>query len=57
MSYLEIINLIVVQGPVVLGHLVAILTGVIAICMLIPGDFPEKQLQSFVDLIAKFSKK
>lgn len=57
MNYLEIINFIITQGPVILGHVTAVLTGVIAICLVIPGDFPEKQLQSLVDLIAKFSKK
>jgi len=33
------------------------LTGIIAICMLIPGDQPEKFLQGIVDFISKFSSK
>lgn len=34
-----------------------VLTGIIGICMLIPGEQPEKALQGVVDFIAKFSKK
>ena len=39
------------------GAIVALLSGVIAIAMLIPGDSPEKQLQKVVDFIKKFSAK
>jgi hypothetical protein len=31
--------------------------GVIAISLLIPGEFPEKQLKAIVDILAKFSRK
>lgn len=34
-----------------------ILTGLIGIAMLIPGEQPEKALQSVLDFIKKFSKK
>jgi hypothetical protein len=40
-----------------LGAITALLTAVIAICQLIPGDQPEKFLQGVVDLISKFSRK
>lgn len=36
---------------------VALLTGVIAVAMLIPGAEPEKSLQKIVDFVSKFSKK
>jgi len=39
------------------GALVALLSAVIAIASLIPGDQPEKFLQSVVDVLSKFSKK
>jgi hypothetical protein len=39
------------------GALVALLSAVIAVASLIPGDQPEKSLQSVVDVLSKFSKK
>jgi hypothetical protein len=39
------------------GAVVALLSAVIAIASLIPGDQPEKFLQSVVDVLSKFSKK
>lgn len=41
----------------VIAAVVAILSGVIGICLLIPGEQPEKALQSVVDVLAKISKK
>jgi hypothetical protein len=41
----------------VLGALSLILTGLIAISLLIPGEQPEKSLQSILEFIKKFSKK
>ena len=37
--------------------ILAVLTAIIALCMLIPGEQPEKALQGIVDFISKFSKK
>ena len=39
------------------GALVALLSAVIAVASLIPGDEPEKTLGKIVDALAKFSKK
>jgi len=39
------------------GALVALLSAVIAVASLIPGDEPEKTLGKIVDVLAKFSKK
>ena len=41
----------------VLSGIVMVLTGVIAISLLIPGDQPEKLLQKVVDFLTKFSRK
>lgn len=41
----------------VLSGLVMMLSGVIAIALLIPGEQPEKMLQGWVDFLAKFSRK
>lgn len=40
-----------------LGAITALLAGVIAVAQLIPGDQPEKSLQSIVDFLSKFSRK
>lgn len=48
---------LVLHGPDILGAVSALLSGVIAISLLIPGEQPEKALQSAVDFLKKFSKK
>jgi hypothetical protein len=50
---LEIIKNI---GPYV-AAVNGILVAVIALCLLIPGEQPEKLLQSIVDFLSKLSKK
>lgn len=40
-----------------LGAITALLTAVIAIAQLIPGDQPEATLQKVVDFLSKFSRK
>jgi hypothetical protein len=41
----------------ILGAISAILSGLIIIFQMIPGDQPEKTLRAIVNLIAKFSRK
>lgn len=40
-----------------MGLIAMVLSGLIGIAMLIPGDQPEKSLQKILDFIKKFSKK
>lgn len=40
-----------------LGALVALLSAVIAVASLIPGDEPEATLRKVVDFLSKFSRK
>lgn len=40
-----------------LGALTALLTAVVAVAQLIPGDEPERTLTRIVDFLAKFSRK
>ncbi len=54
---LEIVKMIVQFGPEILSGVVAILSGVIAIAMIIPGEQPEKALKGVVAFLEKFSKK
>lgn len=41
----------------ILAAVIALLSGIIAVAMFIPGDQPEKTLQKIVDFISKFSRK
>lgn len=54
---LEIIKWCLESGPNLLSAVVGLLTALIALCLLIPGDSPEKQLQGVVNFLSKFSKK
>jgi hypothetical protein len=45
------------HGPEVVSAVMALMSGVIAISMLIPGEQPEKALQKMVDFLKKFSAK
>jgi hypothetical protein len=48
---------LVAHGPEIVSAIMALLSGVIAISMLIPGEQPEKALQGVVEFLKKFSKK
>ncbi len=54
---LEIVKLVIEQGPALIGHAVTAISAVIAICLVIPGQQPEKFLTGVVNFLAKFSKK
>lgn len=54
---MHILQLIIEKGPAVLSAVVGVLTALIAVFMLIPGEQPEKALQGIVDFLAKFSRK
>lgn len=54
---LAIIGWISAHYMVVISAVVGILTGLIAIFLLIPGDQPEKFLQSIVDFLKGISNK
>lgn len=41
----------------ILSAIIALCLAMIALFMMIPGNQPEKALQSFVDFIQKFSRK
>ena len=48
---------LVLFGPDVVAAVVAVLTGVIGIAMLIPGEEPEATLKKVADWLAQFSRK
>lgn len=45
------------HGLEIVAAVHALLVAVIGVCMLIPGEQPEKALQAIVDMIEKFSRK
>jgi hypothetical protein len=48
---------LVAHGPEIVSAVMALLSGVIAVSLLIPGEQPEKALQGVVEFLKKFSKK
>ena len=56
-TVLEIGQWILANHQVVLSALVAVVGALIALFLVIPGEQPEKGLQSVADFLAKFSKK
>ena len=48
---------LVAHGPDVVSGVIGILSGVIAISLMIPGEQPEKALKSVVEFLTKFSRK
>ena len=54
---MDIINNILTNWQTYLGAVSAVLVAAIAVATLIPGDQPEKTLQSIVDVIARLSVK
>lgn len=56
-TFLSIIKFITSNYQGIISAVVATLTGIISICLFIPGPQPEKFLQGVVDFISKFSKK
>lgn len=41
----------------VIGLVVMVLSGLVGIAMLIPGEHPDKELQAAIDFLKKFSRK
>lgn len=56
-TLISIVKFVADNYQAIITGVVATLTGVISLCMLIPGDQPEKALQAIVDFLSKFSRK
>jgi hypothetical protein len=54
---MAIVQIVIEKGPGIVAAVVGVLSALIALFMLIPGEQPEKALQAVVNLLAKFSKK
>ena len=53
----SVIGFISLNYQAIIAAVMALLTGIIAVALLIPGEQPEKTLQAIVDFLSKFSKK
>lgn len=56
-SVFEIIAWATANLPQFITAIVAVLSALISLCLLIPGEQPEAFLQKVVDFLAGFSKK
>jgi len=54
---LEIVKWAVESGPHFITALGGVVSALIVLALLIPGDQPEKTLQKLADFLAKFSRK
>ncbi len=54
---MTIIKFIIDHYAEIIADAVICVNSIIAIALLIPGDFPEKQLQVVVDFLTKISRK
>jgi hypothetical protein len=57
MGILDILKMIIDKGPEMIGYGAIAFGGFLSIAMIIPGEQPDKFLQSIVDFLNKFSKK
>lgn len=54
---LAVVQNLLAHGPEYVFLLNGVLMAVIALCLVIPGEQPEKSLQKAVDFLSKFSRK
>lgn len=56
-TVMSIFNFILANYQAILSGVTGLLSAIIAIALIIPGEQPEKALQGVVDFLSKFSKK
>lgn len=54
---MAIISWCIASGPNMVTAVIAVLSALIALFMLVPGEQPEKALSGIVDFLSKFSRK
>lgn len=54
---MDTLKTIIDKAPEIISAVSLILSGLIAIALVIPGDQPEKTLQGISDFLKKFSRK
>lgn len=53
----QVIPFLIAHGLQILGAVTLILSGLLAIALIIPGDQPDNFLQGVLDFLKKFSSK
>jgi hypothetical protein len=53
----QVVTAILANWQMILAAVIGLFSALIVFFMAIPGDAPEKQLQSVVDFLSKFSRK
>ena len=54
---MEIVGWVIAHYMEVISAVVALLSGVVAVALIIPGDEPEKSLGKVLEVLKKISKK
>ncbi len=54
---MDVVQYALAHSAEIIAAITALLSGVIALCLIIPGDQPEKSLKVVVDFLAKLSRK
>lgn len=54
---MEVVQYIMANGADMLSAVIALLSGIMAVALMIPGEQPEKALQSIINVLKKLSKK
>lgn len=54
---MEWVTWLLTNYQALISGVIAVLTAVITLCLIIPGEQPEKTLQGWVDFLTKFSRK
>lgn len=56
-TFMNIVNFITTNYQAIIGALIGLVSAVIGVALLIPGNQPEQFLQSVLDFLTKFSNK
>lgn len=54
---MEWLTWLLANYQLLLTSIIAVLTAVIAVALIVPGEQPEKMIQGWVDFLSKFSRK
>lgn len=57
MDFAGVLGWVVASGPNFVTAVLGVLSALIVVFTLVPGEQPEKALQGFVDFLSKFSAK
>ena len=56
-KFMEVVNYLMLNGPAILSAVLGLLSAIVVIALMIPGEQPEKSLKRIIEFLEKFSKK